>query len=1726
MRTQKTVPGLCLVMMTLTLLFELSAGSKFLLTVPKEPYYDANLTATVTPLVLTQQSETVHLSYRGSIDKSKELNSTTLTFHSYEAQTWVVVFPWERMQELHETGVVLFMTSNSVEEKITLKFRQSSGYIFIQTDKPIYTPRQTVKFRVIAVDEYQKLSKYHLKVDIRNSQNVTVDRLRYSADEAFKSQDFELPKDTPPGIWHIFANFEGLDNSFSAAYNVSFEVREYVLPRFSGKFQIDTDVISRETPWLTLNVTAKYVYGQPVLGTAEIQLGVWSQDKGIRPIPGAVYSGKLTNGFFKTHVKVVTLFPRSEPFPQNHRLYVKVVVTESATQETFTIEDTSTFITHPYYIVDFKPSKQHFKPGFPYLLQINIHAQSGHPASWVELGLKPKYFNDNGVPLEDIQTRHIHLKLDASGVVVREFNMPINAYRVEFQVVIVDFQRMGDNEFKFNTLRFPSPRNEYIHISLPTPVTKRKDGIILLRYTAPTGPVKDKITITILSKGHVIFTAKNINRNADGRTTVHLPYRLYPEVTPSMRIVAFYSTLDSEVVIDSLFVNTPDYCYEELGLFKAGGLSNAPLRPKDTFNMHVSGGPSMRVGFVAVDKSVYLLNDKQTLNRQVLFRQLDSHDQGKDGGDGQDYKTILENSGLHHMVVDNKEIPMEGRLDEPLFSHVVGLEGKSMNTNGFSPMLDEDLPTYAQPQTVRNYFPESWLFEEQVLTRAGNLNLNLTLPDSITTWSFMAVGLSANRGVCVSQPLEQQVMKLFFADVRMPYKVTRLEEVKVKIAVYNYQQQALVVTGVVTGDDSLCISGSSSREINNLNNQKNVTFHMSIPSGQAATETVKVIPLQNGELTLRVDLQSQNDRDVVEKKLFVIAEGQRVRKTITFVLDPEGKHANFAAKKGHDVYLSKSVTIQNMIDLQNKQQHTRIDMALPKELIKGTEFCRISAFGDLMGDIITHAVVRSKSLIDQPLLNAEEVLGDLGPTVHALLYVNQTGLMDDELREKGRRFVRHGVSRLLKYKKEKAFILTPDAKEATWLTTLVLKTLCHSSLLTFIDKENLIDEGFLWLQSQTNVMGVIKEQDWRLAQDSAEYRIMLSAEVLIALKECDRTQKLDHQNLIGLLGIYLEDSLENITLPLVLAKAAYALKLFDAEGDVFQTAKDRLNQAKLRDKIGHFYWADTKELDYRNKVPYWYREGAQASSIEATSYALLVFLDNEEVNVDAIADWLISQRNQNGAFIGALDSTVAIQALTKYGLMKHELDGLTVNLNCNISSDRARHYSRFIKFTEENAMRPESLNNVPVGKLLEVVTEGQGLGQMQVNVEYNIPLEKNKNCMFNAKVEVKLTQISIGNDLCSSCSIGCPETSKSTRDAHEYPSNYIHPASRSSNKNLLRTDSHDYVSFANIFMCSMMSPALGWCTTLYKTTNNNNSKFVTLSTSEYVASKRSICVHVCVGHLGNGDSHPINLRVDMLTGYQPLTSDLDLIRKLPDVHHVEYLGDTEALLIQFLKIKKGADTCFGFRAVDEEEVGRHLPALIVITEVGRSEPSCILEYLPPPGQESLKVYCAEFSNSNRGECKCFSGLCSSCRPYTRNDLDLHNTKKLACNSPIAYQLAWTSVTDQIQWMQINANILAINKTGADPVRVGSSIQMISPSSCDCLIRNFEQQEKLYMLSSDVERLVDKNGQYVNRYLLDQNSVFLRVTEPGEQPSSTSSTSPAVLFSYLQEAFNPTNTCEA
>ena len=41
---------------------------------------------------------------------------------------------------------------------------------------------------------------------------------------------------------------------------------------------------------------------------------------------------------------------------------------------------------------------------------------------------------------------------------------------------------------------------------------------------------------------------------------------------------------------------------------------------------------------------------------------------------------------------------------------------------------------------------------------------------------------------------------------------------------------------------------------------------------------------------------------------------------------------------------------------------------------------------------------------------------------------------------------------------------------------------------------------------------------------------------------------------------------------------------------------------------------------------------------------------------------------------------------------------------------------------------------IPVGRRLHIVTRGTGLGQMQVRVEYNVPVETNADCRYNVTI--------------------------------------------------------------------------------------------------------------------------------------------------------------------------------------------------------------------------------------------------------------------------------------------------------------------------------------------------------------------------------------------------------
>ena len=46
----------------------------------------------------------------------------------------------------------------------------------------------------------------------------------------------------------------------------------------------------------------------------------------------------------------------------------------------------------------------------------------------------------------------------------------------------------------------------------------------------------------------------------------------------------------------------------------------------------------------------------------------------------------------------------------------------------------------------------------------------------------------------------------------------------------------------------------------------------------------------------------------------------------------------------------------------------------------------------------------------------------------------------------------------------------------------------------------------------------------------------------------------------------------------------------------------------------------------------------------------------------------------------------------------------------------------------------DSCVQVPISRQLHVETRGTGLGQMQVRVEYNVPVETNADCRYNVTI--------------------------------------------------------------------------------------------------------------------------------------------------------------------------------------------------------------------------------------------------------------------------------------------------------------------------------------------------------------------------------------------------------
>ncbi|NXF78870.1 A2MG protein, partial [Sclerurus mexicanus] len=162
---------------------------------------------------------------------------------------------------------VAFLTVTVKGDTLQFKSRKSvlvknsESLVFIQTDKPIYKPGQTVMFRIVSLDKdfYPLNEKDPQRNRVYQWQEVELEK-------GLTQLSFPLTADPIQGSYKIV-----VQKSFSSHVEHFFSVEEYVLPKFEVLVKLPKMITIKDNE-LPVSVCGLYTYGKPVPGLVNVQV--------------------------------------------------------------------------------------------------------------------------------------------------------------------------------------------------------------------------------------------------------------------------------------------------------------------------------------------------------------------------------------------------------------------------------------------------------------------------------------------------------------------------------------------------------------------------------------------------------------------------------------------------------------------------------------------------------------------------------------------------------------------------------------------------------------------------------------------------------------------------------------------------------------------------------------------------------------------------------------------------------------------------------------------------------------------------------------------------------------------------------------------------------------------------------------------------------------------------------------------------------------------------------------------------------------------------------------------------------------------------------------------------------------------------------------------------------------------------------------------------------------
>ncbi|NWH75333.1 A2MG protein, partial [Piaya cayana] len=196
-------------------------------------------------------------------------------------------------------------------------------------------------------------------------------------------------------------------------------------------------------------------------------------------------------------------------------------------------------------------------------------------------------------------------------------------------------------------------------------------------------------------------------------------------------------------------------------------------------------------------------------------------------------------------------------------------------------------------ETVRKYFPETWIWSLVTISSEGSADLVVTIPDTITEWKANAFCTSTETGFGLSPTVSLRAFQPFFVELTMPYSVVRDEAFTLKATVFNYLSACIRVSVTLAQSTHFLANLVEKEEESHClceNERKTVAWLVTPKSLGQVEFSVSTEALQNKQPcgNAIVEIPEKGRKDTVIRQLLVEPEGVEKETTQNSVLCVKG----------------------------------------------------------------------------------------------------------------------------------------------------------------------------------------------------------------------------------------------------------------------------------------------------------------------------------------------------------------------------------------------------------------------------------------------------------------------------------------------------------------------------------------------------------------------------------------------------------------------------------------------------------------------------------------------------------------------------------------------------------------------------------------------------------------------------------------------------------------------